>query len=313
MSNPRKVSIIGAGAVGSQVAFALMLSKLAQEIVLVDLNSDKASGESVDLAHGTALVAPIKISHGDFSAIENSDIVIYAAGVGRKPGESRLDLVNKNLSILKSALPQIEEFAADSILLMIANPVDILTYATHKLSNFPAHRIIGSGTVIDSNRLRYYIGDYLNINPSSVEAHIIGEHGASAVPVWSCAKVEGYDLEEFAKNLGIDFNDRIKQDLVDKTKNSPAEVIRGKGATNFAIAVSATEIVRSILNNESTLLPVSSYVENAYGIKDVCLSLPSLLDCTGIKSVYNVSLDEIELKSLQSSAEALSKVISDIF
>lgn len=313
MSKTHKVSIIGAGAVGSQVAFSLMLSKLAQEIVLVDLNEDKAQAEAIDLSHGTPLVAPIKIRQADFSAIEGSDIIIYTAGVGRKPNETRLDLVNKNLSILKDALPKIEEFASNSIFLMIANPVDILTYAVHKLSNIPSNKIIGSGTVIDSNRLRYYIGDYLNINPSNVEAQLIGEHGLSAVPVWSSAKVEGFDLGEFASKLGFDFNENIKDELVYKTKNSSTDVIRGKGVTNFAIGVSAVEIVRAILNNESTLLPVSSYIDDAYGIKDVCLSLPTLLDSTGIKSVFNVSLTEDELKDLQVSAEALSKVISDSF
>ncbi|SMB81215.1 L-lactate dehydrogenase [Desulfonispora thiosulfatigenes DSM 11270] len=313
MNSSRKVSVIGAGAVGSQVAFSLMLSKLAQEIVLVDVNAEKAKGEAVDLAHGTPLVAPMKISHADFSLIKDSDIILYAAGVGRKPGETRLDLVNKNLSILKTTLPKIEEYAPNSILVIIANPVDILTYATLKLSNFPPNRVIGSGTVIDSNRLRYYIGDYLKINPSNVEAHIVGEHGASAVPLWSDAKIQGFNIDEFAKNLGYEFDDSIKQNLVDQTKNSPAEVIKGKGATNFAIAVSATEIVRAILNNESTLLPVSTYIDGAYGINDVCLSLPTLLDNTGVKSVFNVEMNEQELKDLKSSAEALSKVISDIF
>lgn len=308
----RKISVIGAGSVGSQVAFSLVLSNLASDLVLVDVNKDKAKGEALDLAHGMPLSSSLHISHGDFSLIEDSSIVIYTAGVGRKPGESRLDLVNKNLSILKSSLPQIEKFAPNCIFIVIANPVDILTYATLKLSSFPKNRVIGSGTVLDSSRFRYYLSQYFKVNPKNIEAHIIGEHGQSAVPLWSSATINGFPIEEFAKYFNITFDENVKNKILSDTKNSAGEVIRCKRATNFAIALSVREIVKSILNNENSLLPVSTYIEGLFKINDVCLSLPTIINNQGVNSVFKVPLTSDELKGLQESSESLLSIIKSI-
>ncbi len=300
-----KISIIGVGFVGSTTAYRVLLANLASEIVLVDRNPEKAEGEASDLNQSTSLGIDTKVRSGKYEDIEGSDFVIVTAGRGRKPGEDRTDMIKGNLSIFKELIPELAKHAPKAYFIIVANPADILTYAALKYSGLDSKQIIGSGTVIDSSRLRYHLADYLDANPNDIQAYSIGEHGNTQVPVFSEARVAGINLETFAKSVGKRFDNKIKEDIKQKTITSGADVISKKGATFYAIASSICEIIEAIHKDKKIILPVCSLLKGEYGINNVCLSSPSIIGRNGVEKVLEIDLSDEEKEALEKSAEAV--------
>jgi L-lactate dehydrogenase len=300
---PRKGVIIGAGQVGMACAYSMMIQNCFDELILQDLNSDRLQGEVMDLMHGVPFVAPVEIKAGTVADVgRDADLVIITAGASQKPGETRLDLVVRNVAIFKQLIPDIVQYCPNAILLIVSNPVDILTYVTLKLSGFPAARVIGSGTVLDSARFRMLLAQQMGIDPHSVHAYIIGEHGDSEVPVWSKANIAGMPLYDPAEHAAL-------QELFDRVKNAGYEILKRKGSTSYAIGLAATEIVKAILHGQERVLTVSSLVDGFYGIYDVCLSLPSVVNEKGVIKKVNLTLSDLEQQQIIHSAH----ILRDIF
>ena len=309
----RKVSIIGAGFVGATTAFALMNSGVATEICLFDINMDKAMGEVMDLVHGTSFVKPVNIYAGNIEETKDSDIVIITAGAAQKEGETRLDLIAKNYNIFKGFIPQIAEASPNAILLVVSNPCDVLAYITYKLSGFPSERVIASGTVLDTSRLKYVIGKYLNVNNNNVHAYVLGEHGDSEVVSWSTASIAGESFDEYAKKFNLEWDKDVKAVIESDVKNAAYEIISRKNATYFAVALAVNRIVEAVLRDENTILTVSCLMQGEYGIDDVYLAVPTVLNSTGVVRVVNpVINDEEELNRLQESAKVLKGHIQKV-
>lgn len=309
----RKVSVIGAGFVGATTAYALMNSGVATEICIYDINMDKAMGEVMDLVHGTSFVKPVNIYAGDISETKDSDIVIITAGAAQKEGETRLDLIEKNYNIFKGFIPQIAAASPNAILLVVSNPCDVLAYITYKLSGFPKERVIASGTVLDTSRLKYIIGKYLNVNNNNIHAYVLGEHGDSEVVSWSTASIAGETFDEYAKKFDLEWDEKIKNVIEQDVKNAAYEIISKKNATYFAIALATTRIVEAILRDENTILTVSCLMEGQYGLDDVYLAVPTILNSTGVVRIVNPEIsDEEELKKLKDSANVLKENIQKV-
>lgn len=307
--NSTKISIIGAGSVGATTAYSLMLSEVATELVLVDVNKSKTEGEAMDLSHGADFIKPVNIISGDYKDTKNSDIVIITAGAAQKPGETRLQLVNKNISIFKSIIPEVVKYNENAILLIVTNPVDILSYITYKLSGFPKERVIGSGTVLDTSRLKYEIGKRYNIDPRNVNTYIIGEHGDSEIATWNVTNIQNIKIDEYANKENLEYNDDFRKEVYENVRNAAYEVINRKGATFYAIALAVTRIVKAILGDEKTILPVSTLVENYYGIKDVYMGLPCVVGGSGIEKALNMDLSKHEADNLIKSATTLKETL----
>jgi L-lactate dehydrogenase len=309
-TNPEvlKIAIVGAGHVGATSAYALLLSGLAAEIVLVDVNRTKAEGEAMDLNHAVPFSHPTRIQAGDLADCKDAAITVIAAGTNQQPGESRLDLAKHNASIFREIIPQVARHAADGILLIATNPVDVLTYASWKLSGFSPNRVIGSGTILDTARFRYLLGQHFGIESRSVHAYIIGEHGDSEVPVWSLANIAGMRLREFCQHEGIAYDRHAMQAIFRQTRAASDEIIRRKGATFYAVATGVVRIVEAILRDENTLLTVSCLASH-YGISEVCVSLPTKLNRNGAAHILQLPLSEQELSGLVKSAESVKAAI----
>lgn len=305
MKKTNKVSIIGAGFVGSATTLAVADSGLASHIVLVDINKQKAHGEALDIAHGAAFMKPVEIQAGDYKDTKDSDIVIITAGANQKPGETRLDLIDKNLKIFKQMIPQIVRYSPNSILLVVANPVDILTYFTYKLSGFPATRVIGSGTVLDSSRLKYNIAKIFDIDAKSVHGYIIGEHGDSEFPVWSALSIGPLSIEEYCKRENVEINE-LKETVTNNVKNAAYEIINSKGYTNYAIGMAVRRIVEAILRDEKTILTISTYNP----ISDVYYSVPNIVGRNGQIMKICPEFNEDELNKLEDSKKILKETIN---
>lgn len=312
MLNPKKCAIVGCGFVGATTAYTLMQSALFSEMVLIDLDRKKAEGEAADIAHGIPFHSPMEIYAGDYSDIADASIVILAAGGGQKPGQSRLDLVKANTRIFQSIVEKIVTYNQDCILLVVTNPVDILTYATICFSGFPPQRVIGSGTVLDTARLKYLLGSHLGVDYRNVHSFIIGEHGDSELPVWSDANVSGIDLDSFCESSHRDGSPETLNSLFLNVKNSAYRIIENKGATYYAIAEAVRKIVSAIMRDENTVLPVSTLTCGHYGLCNVALSIPCILGRDGIKELLDIPLDENEARLLQESANKLSSVIDEL-
>lgn len=301
-----KVAIIGAGNVGSTAAYAMMLDDVVSEIALIDINKDKAEGEALDLRHGMQFTRSAKIWAGDsFDLVEGAKIVVITAGLAQKPGgESRLNLLSKNVEIFKSIIPKIVAHNKDCILLIVSNPLDVLTYVALKLSGFPPCRVFGSGTILDTSRLRYLLGRYFNVSPKDVTAYMLGEHGDTEFPWWSGANIAGVPLKDF---------DRYSQSVMDKihldVKNAAYEVINKKGATFYAIALVIAKMVRAILTDQFRVMTVSHLLNNYHGISDVCLSVPTIIRKGGICDSIKISLDKKEHEQFELSAKKISEAI----
>jgi len=309
--NWRKVAMIGCGFVGSASCYSIMQSGLFSEMVMIDANREKAEGEALDISHGLPFAKPMNIYAGDYDDIVDASIIIISAGAAQKPGETRLDLVKKNIGIFGSIIPEIKKRNCQGILLVVANPVDVLTYAAWKMSGFPKHRVIGSGTVLDSARLKYLLGEHLQVDSRSVHAFIIGEHGDSELPAWSSANVSGIPLHKFCEMRGYYDHDYETDRIAEDVKNSAYEIIEKKGATYYGIGMSVRRICEAIVRDEKSILSVSSIIEDAYGIDDVALSLPAIVGKDGIECLAPIELDREEQQAVQASAKTLREVLDD--
>ncbi|MEG5058559.1 L-lactate dehydrogenase [Microcoleus sp. A2-C5] len=305
---PRKGVIIGAGQVGMACAYSMMIQNCFDELILQDLNAERLQGEVMDLMHGVPFVEPVDIKAGNVADVgQNADMVIITAGASQKPGETRLDLVVRNVAIFKNLIPDVVKHCPNATLLIVSNPVDIMTYVTLKLSGFPAARVIGSGTVLDSARFRTLLAQKMGIDPRSVHAYIIGEHGDSEVPVWSKVNVAGMSLYDREDNPALD--NAALQEIFDRVKNAGYEILKRKGSTSYAIGLATTEIVKAILHGQERILTVSSLVNDFYGLRDVCLSLPSVVNEKGVVKTLNLTLNDTEQQQLIHSAQ----ILRDIF
>ena len=311
MVNDRKAAIIGCGFVGSSSAFALMQSGLFSEMVLIDADINRAEGEALDISHGLPFAKPMKIYAGSYDDIADAAIIIVTAGAGQKPGETRLDLVKKNVAIFKSIIPEIAKRDFNGILLIVANPVDILTFVSAKLSKLPENRVFGSGTVLDSARLKYLLGEHLNIDNRSVHAFIIGEHGDSEIVAWSSANVSGIPINDFCEMRGYFAHKESMEKIAEEVKNSAYEIIEKKHATYYGIAMSVRRICEAIIRDEKSILPVSSIQSGEYGIEKVALSLPAIVGRRGVEKVVPIELSESEKEQLVKSANTLKEVIEN--
>ena len=311
--NQRKAAVVGCGFVGSASAFALMESGLFSEMVLIDVNREKAEGEALDISHGLPFAKPMQIYAGDYRDAEDAAVVVVTAGAGQKPGETRLDLVNKNISIFKSIIPEIVKYNREGILLVVANPVDILTYAAAKLSGFPENRVFGSGTVLDTARLKYLLGEHLGIDSRSVHAFIIGEHGDSEIAAWSSANISGIPLNAFCEMRGHFNHDKAMKEIAEGVKNSAYEIIEKKGATYYGIAMSVRRICEAIIRDEKSILPISSIQHGDFGIEGIALSMPAIVGRDGVEGAVPIRLNEDEKTALQASAKTLKKVLEAAF
>ena len=312
MVNDRKVAIVGCGFVGSSSAFALMQSGLFSEMVLIDVDKDRAEGEALDISHGTPFGHPMKIYAGDYEDAADAAIIVVTAGAAQKPGETRLDLVNKNVSIFKSIIPRIREVGFEGILLIVSNPVDVLTYAAMKMSGLPQSHVLGSGTVLDSARLKEALGAHLDVDPRNVHAYIIGEHGDSELAVWSSANVSGVPLNDFCEMRGHYDHLASEKKIADDVKNAAYNIISKKHATYYGIAMSVRRLCTAIMRDEKNILPVSSLMVGEYGLDDICISMPTIVGRDGVECRVPVSLSNEEYAELHRSADALKDVMSNV-
>lgn len=310
--NPRKAAIIGCGFVGSATAFTLMQSKLFSEMVLIDANQKKADGEAKDIAHGIPFAGQMKIYAGDYKDLSDAAIVIVTAGANQKPEETRLDLVHKNVSIYKNIIPQITAQNFQGILLIVSNPVDILTYVAVQLSGLPENRVIGSGTVLDTARLKHALGEHLHVDSRSVHSFIIGEHGDSEIAAWSSTNVSGIPLDNFCEMRGHFNHEASMQKIAESVKNSAYEIIAKKQATYYGIAMSVKRICECIIRNEKSILPVSSMMHGEYGIEGIALSMPAIVGLDGVETHVPISLNEEEQNRLKESARTLKQVADSL-
>ncbi|MCI1965167.1 MAG: L-lactate dehydrogenase [Oscillospiraceae bacterium] len=312
MVNVRKCAMIGCGFVGAASAFSLMQSGLFSDMVLIDANHDKAEGEAMDLSHGAPFARPIEITAGSYDDIADCGLIVVTAGANQKPGETRLDLVHKNVGIFKQIIPEISKRKFEGILLIVSNPVDILTYTALKLSGFPPDRVIGSGTVLDTARLKYLLGRHLGVDSRSVHAYIIGEHGDSELAVWSSANVSGVELNRFCEQDGHHNHKQNMQKLYEDVKNSAYEIIQKKGATYYGIAMSVRRIAECIMRDERSILPVSSLIGGHYGLNGICMGVPTIVGSDGVERVVDIGLSGDEQLKLMHSAQELQKVLAGI-
>jgi len=307
---PTRVAIVGVGNVGATFAYALLLSGLASEIVLIDANHSRAEGEVMDLNHAVPFTHPTRVWAGTCADCAGAVITVLAAGAGQKPGETRLDLVKKNAAIWREIIPQVVRHNPEGILLVATNPVDVLTYAAWRLSGLPPARVIGSGTILDTARFRYLLSQHLGVDARSVHAYIIGEHGDSEVPVWSLANVAGMRLPEFCKVQQLPYDGQIMDTIFAQTRDAAYHIIERKGATYYAVAAGLMRIAQAILRDQKTVLSVSSLISNYYGMNNVCFSLPTVLDRGGVESVLLLDLDQQEQQKLRQSGEVLRQTIA---
>jgi L-lactate dehydrogenase len=304
-SSPVRVAIVGAGNVGATFAYALLFRGLAAEIVLIDANRARAEGEAMDLNHAEPFTHPTRVWAGDYEDCAGAAITVVTAGAGQKPGETRLDLVRKNAAIFSNIIPGISRRNPEGIILVATNPVDILTQVAQKYSGLPVNRVIGSGTILDTARFRHLLGKHFGVEPRSVHAYIIGEHGDSEVPVWSLANIAGLRLTDYAEANGIP-QDRSNMDVIFRqTRDAAYRIIERKGATYYAVAAGLMRIVESILRDQRTVLSVSSLIKDYYGIDGLCFSLPSVVGKNGIERVLRLPLNDEEIAGLRHSADVL--------
>lgn len=302
-NNKTRIVVIGIGAVGSTTAYTLLLRGRMDELVLIDANQKKAEGDALDMNHGLPFLTKANVWAGTYQDCADADIIIITAGAAQKPGESRIDLLKRNVAIFESITDKVLEYNKDGILLIASNPVDVMSYFTWKKSGWPVNRVIGSGTLLDSARFRYLIGDKLSIDPRSVHAHIIGEHGDSELPVWSLANIAGTSLS---------LSEKEKETIFENTRDAAYRIIESKGATYYAIALALDRICTAILRNEAAVLNVSTLLKDYHGVSDVYLGVPCVIDRTGVREVLPLELNSTEKSKLQQSADKLKGLIQTI-
>jgi L-lactate dehydrogenase len=316
MDNLRpKVSIIGCGNVGMRFAYALMIRGIARQIVIVDLDRKRLEGEAMDLSHGAPYISPVEVIAGEYSDIKDSDLVVITAGKKQMPGQTRIDLVRDNVAIYKAMIPEIIKHAPGAILLVVTNPVDILAYAAYKISGKPSGQVMSSGTVLDTARFRYLLSKHCGVDPHNIHAYILGEHGDTEFAVWSKAMIGGVLFTEYcsvcAKSSFCRRQIEFDQ-IYNEVRNSAYQIIERKGETSYGIGLALVRITQAILNDENAILPVSNLVSGYLGVTDVYLSLPAIVNRSGIRQVLNLGLDEKEQAAFKNSAKALKKVIQEV-
>jgi L-lactate dehydrogenase len=306
---PRRVGIVGVGNVGATFAYTLLLQGLAGEIVLIDIDRERAEGEAMDLTHAMPLSNPTRIWVGDYEDCAGADVVVVAAGVSQRPGETRLDLFKRNAAIFRDIIPRISERNKNGILLIATNPVDALSYVAWKASGYPPQRVIGSGTILDTARFRYLLSESLGVDPRNVHAYVVGEHGDSEVPVWSLANVAGMQFDDFCVSQHCVLKDPGRERIARQTRDAAYEIVERKGATYYAVAVGLMRIVESILRDQHSIISVSSLVPGYYGIEDTYLSLPAVIGRQGVERVLELPLSDGEREALVESAAVLRGVL----
>ena len=310
--NIRSCAIIGCGNVGAATAYALMHGKLLSKLILIDLNHKKAIGEAEDISHALPFNSPMEIFAGDYKDISDCGIIIITAGVNQTPGQTRLDLLKTNANIFRKIVDNIKEYNQDALILVVTNPVDVLTYITLAESGFPANKVIGSGTVLDTARLKEKVGKHLGVDSRNVHSFVIGEHGDSEVAVWSSANVSGIDLDSYYRERKMGFDRSVLDLLAAEVMSSAYRIIEAKGATYYGIADSVCRIISAIVNDEHTILPVSTKLSGEYGVFDVCMGIPCIVGRDGIEQILEIPLDKTEKKRLSESAISLKEAIAQL-
>lgn len=311
----RKITIIGAGSVGSTIAYNLSQDDVASEIVLIDVNKDKAEGEVLDIIQGTCFRDPIAVTAGDYEEAKDSDIVIITSGVARKPGQSRLELTQTNVNIIKDIAPQIVAVAPNAKYIIVSNPVDIITYVFTKISGLPENQIIGSGTMLDTARLRCGIAEHFNVAQKNVHAYVFGEHGDTSFVPWSKTCISAVPIAEYAdtmKKSGVDMEPIDEEEMITYVRKSGGKIIANKGATFYAVATSVCKLCKILTSSTDSLSTVSTMMHGEYGIEDVCLSVLSLVGPNGCQGKVEVKLTDEEVELLHKSANTLKEVIAQI-
>ena len=315
MRKGKKITILGAGNVGASIAYTLTIDGMASEIVLIDINEKKARGEAADILHGTPFSAPVSIYAGGYEDAVDSDIVIVTVGMARKPGQTRIDLAQANVDIVKAVMPQITKFAPDAVYVVVSNPVDIITYAILKTTNLSETQVIGSGTMLDSARLRSRLAAHVGLNSKNVHAYVFGEHGDTSMIPWSLATIAGIEMNRYCTDLCDKHNHCGKEELreiEEDVRTAGAKVIELKGATYYAIAMAVRRICECIIRDTDSVMTVSAMIHNQYGISDVCFSLPFVVGAQGIKRSIVPPLTDGEKQMLHRSADALKEVIAQL-
>ena len=312
MGNMQKCGVVGVGFVGACCAYTLAVSGLFSEIVLVDVNRQKAESEAADINHGVSFAKPCHVGAGDYSDLSGCGLVILAAGANQRPGETRVALLGRNRTILSAVVRQVVQAARDAVLLVVSNPVDVLTCMAQRLSGLPAGRVIGSGTVLDTARLKYLLGQRLGVDGRNVHAFIIGEHGDSELAVWSSANISGIDLDDYCRITGIDDPAAVLRGIYESVRGAAYPIIEGKGATYYGIAMAVRRIAEAIVRDERSVLPVSSLITGHYGVDGVCLGVPSIVGRGGVQAVLDIPLAPEELAQLQRSARKMRALIDEV-
>ncbi|MEI6729294.1 MAG: L-lactate dehydrogenase [bacterium] len=302
-----KISIIGSGMVGATFAYRLLVSGMASEIVLNDVNKERAEAEAEELNHCLATEQNTRVRAGSYQDTADSDFIVITAGMAQKVGQTRLDLASANATILRGILKEVCSLSPNAVLIIASNPLDVMTYIAVKESGFTSNKVIGSGTVLDSARFRYYLGQKLGANPKDIFAYVIGEHGDSQVQVFSGISIKGLSLQTYCKEFGINFTQQDEQDIVEKTSRAAYKIIKAKGSTYYGIASSLMRIVKAVWRDEKVLLPVCCLLQGEYALDDVCLAVPAVVGKDGIKKIVQLDLTEIEKSRLAAS----SKIVKD--
>ena len=303
-------AIIGCGDVGASIGYTIIHGGLFSKLILIDLNHDKAVGEAMDMSHAVPFAKPVQVVAGSYKDLADCSVIVITAGANQKPDETRIDLVSRNTKIMESIIDQITAYNTDAILLVVSNPVDIMTYVALKRSNFPKERVIGSGTVLDTARLKYLLAQKLTIDSRNVHAFVIGEHGDSELPVFSSANISGIDFVDFWR--AHDKTAQDMEDIFDDVRNSAYDIIKRKGSTYYGIAAAVERILQAIMRDENSVLTVSSLVEGSYQLHDLCIGLPSIIGRTGVKHIIEVPLNDYEAQQLHTSATTVKDVIGTI-
>lgn len=308
----RKVGLIGVGMVGASYAYALMQRSLVSELVLIDVDHERAVGEAMDLNHGLAFVRPTEIYAGDYSDLHDASLVVITAGTNQKPGETRLDLLQRNANIMRSIVPRVVEVNRNAVLLIVSNPVDIMTHLAVQIAGLPDGKVIGSGTILDTARFRYLLGEYYQVDPRSVHAYIVGEHGDSELALWSLANIAGVRLKDFVGSNGQSYDAASFNNILTSTRQAAYEIIGRKGATYYAIGLGMLTLTEAILRDQHTVLTVCSPMNGKYGVSDMSISMPTIVGGSGAEQVLQLPLSDDELSDFQKSARILKERVDSI-
>lgn len=307
-----KVGLVGTGMVGASFAYALMQHSLANELILIDADHARAEGEAMDLNHGLPFVRPMRIIAGDYDDIADAEIIVITAGANQRPGETRLDLLQKNAAVFRDIVPKIDAVNKDAIIVVATNPVDILTYISAEIVGFDSGRVIGSGTILDTARFRYMLGEHYGVDPRSIHAYIVGEHGDSELALWSLANIAGVRLTDFVGVYGQGYDEAALKGIFERTRTAAYEIIQRKKATYYAIGLGLLSIVEAVLRDQHTVMTVSSPMTGQYGVSDIAISLPTIVGRGGIEEMLNLTISNDEIAAFQHSAQMLKERLQQI-